>query len=261
LKTCLPAGRFENEGLLMTEPTSRPIFVREKKVVVLQSNYLPWKGYFDLVSKADLFIFYDDVQFTKNDWRNRNKIKTPGGVEWISIPCGTDLKRLINQVEITKHDWQQDHWNRIKLNYSKAPFYKFCEEFFEKFYKASTWHNLSQLNQHLIISISRQYLGLKTEFTNSTEYGLAGTRQERLIDLLKKAGATEYISGPAAKDYISTDAFDQANIKLTWMDYSNYPEYNQLYPPFVHAVSIIDVLFNTGPDAIRYVTSREANAG
>lgn len=225
------------------------------KVVVLQSNYLPWKGYFDLISKADLFIFYDDVQFTKNDWRNRNKIKTPRGAEWISIPCGTDLKRLINEVEIAKPDWQQDHWNRIKLNYSTAPFYKLYAGFLEAFYLGTTWTNLSKLNQYLIVSFARQYLGLKTEFMNSTEYKISGARQDRLIDLLKKSGATEYISGPAAKAYISVEAFDQAGIKLTWMDYANYPEYNQLFPPFDHAVSIIDVLFNTGPEAIRYIRS------
>jgi hypothetical protein len=143
--------------------------VAEKKVVVLQSNYLPWKGYFDLVGKADVFVFYDDVQFTKNDWRNRNKIKTPRGAEWISIPCGTNLKRLINEVTLADHRWQQDHWNRIKLNYSNAPYFDSYREFFEAFYCQTQWANLSQLNQHLITSIARQYLGFKTEFVNSTE--------------------------------------------------------------------------------------------
>ena len=103
---------------------------KEKKVVVLQSNYLPWKGYFDLIAHAHLFIFYDYVQFTKNDWRNRNRIKTPRGAEWISIPCGTNLKRRINEVTITRHDWQADHWNRIKINYTGAPYFGFYKEFF-----------------------------------------------------------------------------------------------------------------------------------
>ena len=223
-----------------------------KRVVVLQSNYLPWKGYFDLIRKADLFIFYDDVQFTKNDWRNRNKIKTPEGTAWISIPCGTDLKRLINQVTIHKHDWQRDHWNRICIHYSNAPFFNVYKPFFEEFYLNKKWTNLSELNQYLIEAIAEQFLGLTTTFENSSRYAPVGTRLDRLIDVLKKSGATEYISGPSARSYLSEARFLKEHIKLTWMDYLHYPEYHQQFPPFVHEVSIIDLLFNEGPGAIRY---------
>jgi hypothetical protein len=226
----------------------------EKKVVVLQSNYLPWKGYFDLIARSDLFIFYDDVQFTKNDWRNRNKIKTPRGAEWISIPCGTDLKRLINEVTITRHDWQQDHWNRIQINYSEAPYFSLYKGFFEDFYLNHVWKNLSELNQYLIVEIAKQFLKLKNTFMNSTEFSPEGVRMARLLDVLKKAGATEYISGPSAKSYISEDMFEKEHIKLTWMDYDHYPEYRQQFPPFVHQVSIIDVLFNEGADSMRYIS-------
>jgi len=229
--------------------------VASKKVVVLQSNYLPWKGYFDLISRADLFIFYDDVQFTKNDWRNRNKIKTPRGAEWISIPCGTDLKRLINEVTINKHDWQQDHWNRISINYSKAEYFNLYKEFFENFYLNTKWTNLSQLNQFLIVAIAKQFLGLTAEFDNSMSYHPTGIKLERLMDVLKKVGATEYFSGPSAKSYITEAAFQQENIKITWMDYSGYPGYRQQFPPFIHDVSIVDLLFNEGPDAIHYLHS------
>jgi hypothetical protein len=226
---------------------------KEKSVVVLQSNYLPWKGYFDLISRADLFIFYDDVQFTKNDWRNRNKIKTPRGPEWISIPCGTDLKRLIKDVAITKHDWQKDHWNRIQINYATAKFFDQYRQFFEDFYLRQEWKNLSVLNQFLIQAISKDILGIHTKFENSSDYAPEGQRLDRLLDVLRKSGATEYISGPAAKSYIDESEFQKANIKLTWMDYSNYPEYHQLYPPFAHDVSIIDLVFNEGPQSIHYL--------
>lgn len=226
---------------------------KEKKVVLLQSNYLPWKGYFDLISKADLFIFYDDVQFTTRDWRNRNKIKTPRGAEWISIPCGTDRKRLINEVTISKHDWQHDHWNRISINYSKAEYFNLYKEFFENFYLNTKWTSLSQLNQYLIVSIAKQFLGLTAEFENSTSYHPTGIKLERLMDVLKKVGATEYFSGPSAKSYIAEAAFQQENIKITWMDYSGYPGYRQQFPPFIHDVSIIDLLFNEGPQAIHYI--------
>ncbi len=226
----------------------------EKKVVVLQSNYLPWKGYFDLISRSDLFIFYDDVQFTKNDWRNRNKIKTAHGPAWISIPCGTDLKRLIREVVITKHDWQTDHWNRIRINYGGAPYFHLYSDFFEDFYLNRTWTNLSELNQYLIVHIACQFLKLRTEFADSVSYRPQGTRLERLLDVLKKAGATEYISGPSAKSYISEDIFVKEKIKLTWMDYQHYKEYRQSFPPFVHEVSVIDLLFNEGPAAMQYIT-------
>lgn len=226
----------------------------EKKVVVLQSNYLPWKGYFDLIRKADLFIFYDDVQFTKNDWRNRNKIKTPRGAEWISIPCGTDLKRLIMEVTIDKHDWQKDHWNRININYGKSVYFNDYKDFFDDFYNNHVWKNLSELNQYLIRHIAGKFLNLKTTFENSTDYTPQGVKLDRLLDVLRKSGATEYLSGPAAKSYIVEEDFAKAGIQLTWMDYSRYPEYNQQYPPFVHDVSIIDLIFNEGPESIRYLS-------
>lgn len=227
---------------------------KEKKVVVLQSNYLPWKGYFDLIRQADLFIFYDDVQFTKNDWRNRNKIKTAHGSEWISIPCGTNLKRLINEVKIKDSRWQEDHWNRICLSYSKSEYFGLYKGFFEDFYLQRKWESLSELNQYLIVNIAKMFLNLTTEFQNSTSYRLSGLRLDRLLDLLKKADATTYISGPSAKSYISEDAFRNENIKIDWMNYSDYSEYRQQFPPFVHDVSIIDLLFNEGPQAIRYLS-------
>ena len=133
---------------------SASVASEEKNVVVLQSNYLPWKGYFDLISKADLFIFYDDVQFTKNDWRNRNKIKTPRGADWISIPCGANLKRLVNEVTVSNHEWQADHWNRICINYSKTEYFNEYKEFFEDFYLNRVWGNLSELMASLAPSLA-----------------------------------------------------------------------------------------------------------
>lgn len=228
------------------------------KVVVLQSNYLPWKGYFDLIRHADLFIFYDDVQYTKNDWRNRNKIKTSSGTEWITIPCGTDLKRLIREVTISDHGWQSSHWNRIQNAYKDSEFLSMYKSFFEDFYIHKTWTNLSSLNQYLIRHIAQDFLGLTTRFADSTSWNLRGARLERLIDLLQQAGATEYISGPSAKAYIDPAAMERAGISLTWMDYSQYRPYRQLFPPFVHEVSIIDLLFNEGPRAIDYISGTKA---
>ena len=223
-----------------------------RTIAVLQSNYIPWKGYFDLVHDVDLFVFYDDLQITKNDWRNRNKLKSRKGVEWISIPIGTDINRLICEVEINQ-SWQIKHWKTINQNYCKAPFYDMYKDFLEDVYLHRRWTNLSELNQYLIRIISTKYLGIKTKFRDSREYNLSGKKQDRLLELLIKVNAERYISGPAAKAYINPLCFVDSGIDLVWKDYSGYPEYSQFYPPFEHGVSILDLLFNVGPYAPWYI--------
>jgi hypothetical protein len=224
-----------------------------KTAVVLQSNYIPWKGYFDLISEADVFVFYDDVQFTKNDWRNRNKLITPNGAEWISIPVGDQINRKISQVEIKNSSWQEKHWKTIKQNYGKCEYFTLYSAWFEDFYQSRRWTNLSELNQYLIRLVSVRLLGLTTEFCNSSDYEVAGRKLDRLIEIVRKTGATRYITGPAAKDYIDPLRFAEAGIELVWKDYSGYPEYPQRFPPFEHGVSILDLLFNVGPNAPWYI--------
>lgn len=224
-----------------------------KKVSVLQSNYIPWKGYFDIINDVDTFIFYDDVQFTKNDWRNRNKIKTNNGTQWLSIPVGSDLKRLIREVPITSTRWAVKHWKTIEQFYHKAPYFNYYKDFFRHIYLDLLWDNLSKLNQYLIKSISTELLGVKTVFEDSHEYVSEGERNERLVDLLQKAGTGIYISGPSAKSYIDENKFIAAGISLVYKDYSNYPEYPQFYPPFTHNVTILDLLFHTGPKSPYYI--------
>ena len=129
-----------------------------RKVAVIQSNYIPWKGYFDIIHDVDAFIFYDDVQFTKNDWRNRNKIKTARGAEWISIPVGTDLRRLICEVELRDSSWQQKHLNLLRLNYESAPHFARYQSFLQETLLDRKWSNLSELNHHLIQTIAKRLL-------------------------------------------------------------------------------------------------------
>jgi hypothetical protein len=219
------------------------------RVAVLQSNYLPWKGYFDIIGQVDTFIFYDDLQYTKNDWRNRNRIKTQDGVRWLTIPCGGDLRRRICDVRIDGIDWQPDHWRRIESNYHAAPYWSLYAESFRAFYQESRWTHLSDLNQALIKFIATDVLKLSATFDDSRRFGLTAARTRRLVDLLIEAGATDYVSGPAAKAYIEPGMFEEAGIALHYVSYDGYPEYPQLHGPFVHDVSIIDLLFNTGPDA------------
>ena len=222
-------------------------------VVVLQSNYIPWKGYFDLIHDADVFIFYDDLQFTKNDWRNRNKIKTAQGSKWLSIPVGTSANRLICEVAMEDAQWQRSHWDSLQHQYKKCPYFKLYLPFFEEVYLGQHWTNLSDLNQYLIRYISQDILKIPTQFRDSREFNLSGLKLGRLLDLVVQSKATRYISGPAAKDYIQPERFDELSVELVWKDYSNYPEYPQVHPPFEHGVSILDLLFNVGPAAPRYI--------
>jgi len=227
--------------------------MQPRSVAVIQSNYIPWKGYFDILHDADVFIFYDDVQYTKNDWRNRNKLKTNKGSTWITIPVGKRLDRLIHEVEIVDQSWTQRHWNIIKHWYGEAPYFPYFQEFFSDIYLKQSWNNLAVFNQYMIKKIATELLGIRTCFEDSRAYHLSGKKEERLIDLLAQVGATCYVSGPTAKDYLRPDVFKSAGIELVFKDYTGYPEYPQLFPPFDHYVSILDLLFQTGPSAPAYI--------
>jgi hypothetical protein len=223
-----------------------------KKVAILQSNYIPWKGYFDMIAAVDEFILYDDVQFTKNDWRNRNKIKTPAGIEWISIPVGQGIKRRIRDVAPSNNRWQAKHWKMLESNYRRAPHFEEVAALFEPLYRGSQHTRLSVLNREFIEAVCG-YLGIATKIANSWDYTLIDGKTDRLADLCAQCGGTEYISGPAAKSYIDEHSFRDRGIKVTWFDYAGYPYYPQLWGEFTHGVTILDLLFNCGKDAPRYM--------
>ena len=196
-----------------------------KKVAILQSNYIPWKGYFDLINSVDLFVFHDDIQYTKNDWRNRNRIKTSEGVRWLTVPAGTSEKRLIHEVSFSDFSWQRKHWNLIRNSYAKAPYWNEYKDFFEDFYLFNKWDNLSSLNQHLIKKISLDFLGISgVVFEDSRKYNLIEKKEGRVLELLSKVKASEYLSGAAAKSYINEKNFEDEGIVLTWFNYLGYKE-------------------------------------
>lgn len=223
-----------------------------KRIAILQSNYIPWKGYFDLIAGVDEFIIYDDMQFTKNDWRNRNKIKTNKGTEWLSVPVGQNINRCIKDVLLPNNIWQKKHWKTLQQNYRKAPFFEEIEQWLMPLYLSETYTHLSQLNTCLIKSIC-QYLGIKTIISDSSNFTLINGKTERLVDLCIQAGGTEYVSGPSAKNYIDANLFAEQDIRLTWFDYSGYPEYPQLWGEFAANVTILDLLFNCGESAPHYM--------
>lgn len=225
-----------------------------KKIAILQSNYIPWKGYFDMIAAVDEFILYDDMQYTRRDWRNRNQIKTPQGVQWLSVPVRVKGKydQSIRETEIDGSVWAESHWKSIAQNYRKAPHFEEIAAIFEPFYRQRQITHLSALNRELIEAICA-YLGITTKISNSWDYQLIEGKTERLADLCAQAGGTEYISGPSAKDYVEEILFANMGIKLTWFDYAGYPEYPQLWGEFTHGVTILDLLFSCGKDAHRYM--------
>ncbi len=218
-----------------------------KKVAISQSNYIPWKGYFDLIASVDEFILFDDMQYTKRDWRNRNKIKTPNGLIWLSVPVKVKGRyhQKIKDTEIDGTGWQASHWNSLEINYKKAPHFSEIADWLKPLYLDQTYSNLSVMNRAFIEAVCR-YLSIDTLITNSWDYQLIEGKTERLADICRQAHASEYVSGPSAKDYVDEELFNAVDIKLTWFDYSHYPTYDQLYGEFVHGVSIVDVLFNCG---------------
>lgn len=225
----------------------------KKRIAILQSNYIPWKGYFDIIGLVDEFVIYDEVQYTKNDWRNRNRIKTSAGIQWVTIPVyQRALKQKISETEVAHTRWSMKNWHTIKSNYARAPYFKFFGPELEEFYCTCKSSMLSEINVSLIRKMC-SLIGIGTKISNSAHYTLRGDATEKLVDLCKQKNANTYLSGPAARDYLRQDLFKQAGIEIEWMDYEHYPEYPQLYPPFVHQVSIIDLLFNTGKDCINYM--------
>ncbi|WP_319797367.1 WbqC family protein [Nitrobacter sp.] len=223
-----------------------------KKVAILQSNYIPWKGYFDLIAAVDEFIIYDDMQFTKNDWRNRNKLKTPTGSKWLTVPVGQNISRRIRDVEILSHGWQDKHWKSLIANYGRAPYFDFVTSWLMPLYLKERHSNLSAMNRQFLEVICK-VLDINTRISNNWDYQLIEGKTERLVSICQQASAAEYISGPAARSYLDDILFASSGIKVTWFDYAGYPEYPQLWGPFEHGVSILDLLFNCGPDARKFM--------
>jgi hypothetical protein len=225
-----------------------------KKVAILQSNYIPWKGYFDIIASVDEFIIFDEMQFTKRDWRNRNLIKTPSGKQWLTVPVKTKDKfhQKICETEIDGVDWKKKHLDTIKQNYSRANFFKEIYQLIEPIYCQKNHLLLSDLNLELIQSICG-YLKINTKISSSSNFSLADKKTDRLVSLCKASGANIYLSGPSALNYIEESKFTHANIELEWFDYSKYPIYPQLWGDFEHEVSILDLLFNCGENAVNFL--------
>jgi len=227
-----------------------------KKIAILQSNYIPWKGYFDLINMVDEFVLYDDMQYTKRDWRNRNKIQTGHGLKWLSIPVEVKGKyhQKISTTKVSDKDWGKKHWASIEQNYSKAPYFKKYENIFKDLYLNNNEEYLSEINYNFITAICG-ILGITTKIRWSSDFELVDGQTEKLLGICKDCNADIYLSGPAAKGYFDEALAEKENIKVEWMDYAGYKEYSQLFEPFDHGVTILDLIFNEGENATKYMKS------
>jgi hypothetical protein len=230
--------------------------VSGKRLAIVQSNYIPWKGYFDLINSVDEFVLFDDVQYTRQDWRNRNRIKTRDGVRWLTVPVvvGGRYQQTIRETRVSDHGWPRRHWETIRHSYSRARRFRDHADLVADAYARCRFAFLSEVNRHFLEVVCGA-LGIRTTLSSSADYRLEGGRTERLVGLCRQAGASEYVSGPSARAYLDERLFDAAGIRVRHMDYAGYPEYPQLFPPFEHAVTVLDLMFNLGREAPRYLKS------
>jgi hypothetical protein len=226
-----------------------------KRIAIVQSSYIPWKGYFDLMNSVDEFVLFDDVQFTRRDWRNRNRIKTTGGLQWLTIPVASKGHYLapISSMSVSDPEWARRHWKSIVGSYARAPFFRAYAPAIEEMYLGCTHARLSDVNRRFLAGLA-DMLGIQTRLLWSSDFApLASGKTERLLGICHRANAEVYVSGPSAAAYIDAEQFRDAGVDLRYFAYDGYPEYHQLFPPFEHRVSVIDLILNEGPNATRFM--------
>lgn len=225
------------------------------RVGVIQSSFIPWRGYFDFIASVDAFVFHDDIQYTKGDWRNRNKIKTAKGTEWLTVPVSYKcVSQLICETRIDySTSWGKKHLSLWQAHYRTAPYFEVANDILSPL-TCTEDKTISQLNIRLIRRVC-SYLNIATPMVVSSELALEGRKTDRLICLLKKLGATCYLSGPSADAYLEKEAFRRNGIRLEYKSY-DYSPYPQLWGPFEGTVTVLDLIANCGPDARSHIRSQ-----
>jgi WbqC-like protein family len=227
-----------------------------KRIAIVQSSYIPWKGYFDLINSVDEFVLFDDVQYTRRDWRNRNRIKTATGLAWLSIPVSSkgQFEAPIKDIRVDDGSWAARHWRTIKANYARAAYFRSYSAALEQLYLRCDESYLSAINRRFLAAVC-DILGIPTKLSWSWQYHIVDGKTERLVSICQQAGASAYLSGPSAASYLDARQFQEAGIDLIYFDYRGYPPYRQLFPPFDHYVSVLDLILNEGPDAQQFMLS------
>lgn len=228
-----------------------------KRIAIIQSNYIPWKGYFNIIKCVDEFVLLDDVQYTRRDWRNRNLIKTASGLKWLTIPVEVkgQFHVSIKDVKTAGSQWRTDHWRQITEAYKKAPYFSWLAPILEELYLKESETSLSMINFKFISLINRM-LNITTPIRWSMEFDSPIEKTERLVNICRELNASEYVSGLSAREYLQEPLFNAYHIDVKWTDYSDFPVYNQLHGAFQHGVSIIDLLFNEGSESSRFLKDR-----
>lgn len=224
------------------------------KILITQSNYIPWKGYIDSIALVDKFIIYDDMQYTKRDWRNRNLIKTQAGLKWLSIPVEVKGKfyQKINETKVSDSNWNLNHLNILKENYKTSAHYKEVIEMIEPLYMNCNYEFLTEINRYFLEWIL-SYFEIKTQILDSRLFEISGDRTDKLLNLCIENNANQYFTGSAAKAYIDESKFRSKGFSINYLDYSGYKEYTQLFGDFEHGVSIFDLIFNEGTNSKLYL--------
>lgn len=226
-----------------------------KTIAIMQSNYIPWKGFFDLVRCSDAFVFLDCVQYTKNDWRNRNRIIVNGKPLWLTIPVITkgQFGQKINETKVVP-GWHKKHWKTVQQAYRKAPYFTHYKDKIENAYHAAEacvfLHEVNRIFYNTLAAI----LTINTPIYCSSAWTLSDDPSKRVLQIVQHLSGTVYLSGPAAQNYLDQNIFDRAGIKIIWADYTGYKPYNQLSDQFDHSVSVLDLIFNEGPGAVSYLS-------
>jgi len=226
------------------------------RISIMQPGYLPWLGFFELIYNCDLFVLLDDVQYTKKDWRNRNRIRTKDGWIWLTVPVLTKNKQgqLINEVKINSSiNWRRKHLMSIEINYNKTKYFNNYFSYFEKLY-TSDWEYLLDLNIEIINWVVKM-LNIKTPIIKSSGLNAKGKKEDKVINICKKLGATELYDSKAAQNILSLDEINKNEIKVKFQDYQ-HPVYNQIYKPFLPFMSVIDLFFQYGPKSLNILLNK-----
>ncbi|HOJ51819.1 MAG TPA: WbqC family protein [Syntrophales bacterium] len=222
---------------------------------VHQPQYLPWLGYFDKIDRADVFVLLDTVQYKKNEWQNRNRIKTANGPQWLTVPVCFRYPQLIQEVEINNRErWQHKHWQALKTNYARAPYWDFLKPFFEEILD-QPWEKIAPLNITVVRRLC-ELLGIETPIHIASELGtFPEDPDERLIAITRHFGADTYLAGSGGYNYMNLDAYRSAGIKVIFQEF-RHPVYRQLFSDeFISHLSVIDLVFNHGPESLNIIRS------
>jgi hypothetical protein len=226
----------------------------DKRIAIIQSSYIPWKGYFDIIRSVDEFIFLDDAQYTRRDWRNRNRIKAPNGSIWLTVPVRSKgrYEQSIDETAIAE-PWADRHFSSLRMSYARAPYFKTFAPHLQVLYEQAAGETMLSRANNLLVRGICDLLGISTPISWSRDYAAEGKATDRLLSICRAAGAAHYLSGPSAQAYLDLSKFQTAGISVNFANYTGYPQYPQLHGTFEHGVSILDLLFHTGPEAMRYM--------